>query len=193
MSNNTSEASWGPQASCQTKSVWHSACTGPIACIFYYGAEKPQVQLGGFSAPRFGLEKGWWMAGHYFTSLQSLLARGSGILNLREHARQNLQAQVFLVAQSVSPPLQNPNLVVQSFNKAQRYLVLRLTVSSNPIPVAKDHQSEVLVGSQTLPLQSIYPVLHEPSRPAFIAVTTSLAKVTLILPLKSWKPSMANN
>ena len=40
-------AGWGPRAQRQTKSVWHSARNGPIACIFN-GAEKPPVPIGGF-------------------------------------------------------------------------------------------------------------------------------------------------
>jgi hypothetical protein len=39
----------GPQAQRQTKSVWHCACDGPS--FFYYGLEKPQGPLGGFSRP----------------------------------------------------------------------------------------------------------------------------------------------
>src|SRR5213593_4514637 len=43
----------GPvQALRQTKSVWHCACVGRL--IFYYGAKKPQVPLGGFLAPLKG-------------------------------------------------------------------------------------------------------------------------------------------
>jgi hypothetical protein len=58
-------ASWGPQASRQTKSVWHKACTGPMACDSYYGAEKPHVPLGGFSAPDKGRRRrgGRWVGG----------------------------------------------------------------------------------------------------------------------------------
>ena len=176
MLDNASATSWGPQASRQTNNVWHSACTGPIACIGCYGAEKPQFQLGGFSTPRFGLEKGRWMAGQLFTSPRSYLVFVSKTLYLREHARQNLQAQIFLVAQSISPSLQNTNLVIQSFDKAQRHLVLRLTIGSDAIPVANDHQGEILVRLQALPLQSRPPVLHEPSCPAFLLVIPQLAE-----------------
>ena len=112
----------------------------------------------------------------YFTSLQSILAQGSEILYLWKHARQNLQAQVFLVSQSVGTPLQNPNLVVQSFHKAQRHFILRLAIGSDAVPVANDHQGEVLVGSQTLPLQGCSPVLHESSGPAFLLIVPQLAE-----------------
>ena len=44
--DNTSEASWGLQASRQTNNVWHSACTGPIACIGYYGTQSPNYNWG---------------------------------------------------------------------------------------------------------------------------------------------------
>ena len=153
-------ASWGTQTSRQTKTVWHSTCTGPIACNSYFSSEKPQFQLGGFSSPRSRSEKEGLMEGFYFTSLRSCLVQGSAILYLWEHARQNLQTKIFLVAQSIGSPLQNPNLITQSLDKTQRHLVLRLTVGSNAIPMADDHQREIFVGSQTLPLQGCSPVLH---------------------------------
>ena len=69
----------GPvQALRQTKSVWHCACVGRL--IFYYGAKKPQVPLGGFLAPLKGgrrEEVGW---GGLFKTPVPLLCCTSRIL-----------------------------------------------------------------------------------------------------------------
>ena len=65
---NRKVAGWGPRAQRQTKSVWHSARNGPIACILH-GAEKaPGSIWGAFSAPD-GKEGGEEMAGGVLTQL----------------------------------------------------------------------------------------------------------------------------
>jgi len=102
------------------------------------------------------------------------LARRSAASNLREHAGQDLQPQILLIAQPVGSSLQNPNLVVQSFHEAQRHLVVKLTVGCDSVPVANNHQSEVFVRSEPLPLQSGSPVLHESSRLTFFLVVPQL-------------------
>ena len=84
-----SRASWGPQASCQTKGVWHCACTGPIACDSYYGTEKPPSWSWGFSAPPSGpLEEGEVKGEAFFTSVDESANRAtfSGTQNLRKPA-----------------------------------------------------------------------------------------------------------
>src|SRR6266581_1800602 len=95
---------------------------------------------------------------------------------LGQHARENLQSQVFLVAQSVCASLDDANLIVQTFHETKRDLVLWLAVSSNPIPMSINHLSEFLVGFQALPLQARAPVLEESPRPPFALVVPELAE-----------------
>ena len=72
--------------------------------------------------------------------------------NLRQHAGQDLQPKVFLVAQAVGATLDDADLVVQSFDEAERDFVLGLAVGGDAVPVPLDHVGEVLVGLQALPL-----------------------------------------
>ena len=44
-------ASWGPQQQRQTKSTFGTVAATAPSLAFLHGAEKPQAQLGGFSAP----------------------------------------------------------------------------------------------------------------------------------------------
>jgi hypothetical protein len=67
---------------------------------------------------------------------------------LRQHAGEDLQSKVFLVAKFAGATLKNTDLVVQSFDEAERDFVLGLAVGSDPIPVSLDHVSKVLVGLQ---------------------------------------------
>jgi hypothetical protein len=70
----------------------------------------------------------------------------------RQHAGQDLQAQIFFVAQSVGPTLDDADLVVEAFDEAERDLVLRLAVGGDAVPMSIDHLGEFLVGFQALPL-----------------------------------------
>jgi hypothetical protein len=47
-------------------------------------------------------------------------------LELREHASEDLESQIFLVAQSVCAPLDDANLVVEPFDEPERDLVFWL-------------------------------------------------------------------
>src|SRR5665647_480054 len=62
--------------------------------------------------------------------------------NLGQHAGENFQPQVRLVAQSVRAALDDADLVVQSFHKAERYLVLRFAVGGDSVPMPIDHRGE---------------------------------------------------
>jgi len=57
------------------------------------------------------------------------------ISHLRQHAGEHFQAKIVLVAQAISPTLDNPDLVVDAF------------------PVSFDHVGEFLEGRQSLPAQ----------------------------------------
>ena len=55
--------------------------------------------------------------------------------------------------QSVGSALDHPDLVVESFDKAEGDLVLGLAVSGDAIPVPFDQLGELLEGLEPLPLQ----------------------------------------
>src|SRR5207248_4290577 len=96
------------------------------------------------------------------------------ILERRQHAGQDVHAQVFLVSQSVCTSLDDADLVVQPFNETKRNFVLGFTVGGDPIPMSIDHLSEFLVGFQALPLQARSPVLEEPPCPALPLIAPQL-------------------
>ncbi len=85
-------------------------------------------------------------------------------------------SQIFLVAQSVCATLDDTNLVVHAFDETERYLVLRLAIGGDPIPMPIDHLSEFLVGFAALPLQACAPVLEETPCPALALVAPELAE-----------------
>src|ERR1700690_4260040 len=84
---------------------------------------------------------------------------------LGQHARENLQSEVFLIAQSVRSPLNDANLVVQSFHESERDLVLWLAVGGDPIPMSINHLSKFLVGFESLPLEAPPPPPQKQPRP----------------------------
>lgn len=94
----------------------------------------------------------------------------------RQHARQNLQPQVFFVVQSVCAPLDDADLVVQAFDEGQRYLVLWPAVGGDSDPVSIDHAGELHLRFEPLPLQARAPVLEEPAHPALALVVPELAE-----------------
>src|SRR5437773_2589165 len=82
----------------------------------------------------------------------------------RQHAGEDLEPKVLFVAEPVRATLEDADLVVQPLDEAERDLVLRATVGRDPLPVALNHHSELLVGAQALPLQRRPPVLEEAAR-----------------------------
>jgi hypothetical protein len=49
-----------------------------------------------------------------------------------QHAGENLEPQIFFVAQAVGAALDHPDLVVEPLDEAERDLVLQLTVGGDP-------------------------------------------------------------
>lgn len=96
--------------------------------------------------------------------------------DLRQHTSENLEPQVLLVAEAVSAPLDDADLVVEAFHEAECDLVLGLAVRRDAIPVTLDHSRELLVGRQPLPLESIAPVVEKPARPTLVLVAPKLAE-----------------
>ena len=79
----------------------------------------------------------------------------------RQSTSQDLRLQILFVAQPVCATLNDPGLVVVSFDKAKRDLVLGLAVGSDSISVPVDHLGELLIRLQPLPLQLPRRVLEE--------------------------------
>src|SRR6267143_4118684 len=95
-------------------------------------------------------------------------------LELREHAGEDLEAEVVLVAEPVRAALEDADLVVQPLDEAERDLVLRAAIGRDPVPVPVNHRGELLVGAQALPLEGRPPVLEEAARPTLAAVVPEL-------------------
>ena len=97
-----------------------------------------------------------------------------GFLELREHAGQDLEAQVFLIAQTIGTALKDADFVVETFDEAEGDFVRGAAVSGDAVPVTFDHRSEVLEGLEPLPFKCRLPVLEEASRPGLASVVPQL-------------------
>lgn len=93
-----------------------------------------------------------------------------------EHGGEDFETKVFLVSESVCSFLNDADFVVESFDEAERNFVLWLAVRDDAIPVALDHLGELLVGSESLPLEARTPLIEETSRPAFALIAPELAE-----------------
>src|SRR5262245_40553365 len=96
--------------------------------------------------------------------------------NRRQHAGEDLEAEVLLIAEPIGATLEDPDLVVQPLDEAERDLVARMAVGRDPGPVPVNHRGELLVGPQALPLEGGPPVLEEAAGPALPAVVPQLAE-----------------
>ena len=94
----------------------------------------------------------------------------------RQHAGQDLEAEILFVAEPVRAALEDADLVVQPLDEAERDFVVRAAVGGDPVPVPVNHRGELLVRSQALPLQGRPPVLEEAAGPALAAVVPELAE-----------------
>ena len=92
----------------------------------------------------------------------------------RQHAGQDLEAQVLLVSDSIGAPLDDSNLVVEALHETQSDLVLGLAIRRDPTPMALDHRRELLEPGQSLPFERLAPVVEEPPRPPLAAITPQL-------------------
>ena len=90
----------------------------------------------------------------------------SPTLKTGQHAREDLQAEVVLVAESVSAALDRADLVVQTLDEAKRNLVVRVAVGHDAMPMRFDHGRELLIRLEALPFERVPPILEEASSPA---------------------------
>ena len=94
----------------------------------------------------------------------------------RQHAGEDLQAEVVLVAETVGPPLDHTDFVVEPFDEAEGDLVFVSAVGGDSGPVPVDHLGEVLVGLEALPFEGGSPVLEEASGPPFPPIVPELSE-----------------
>src|SRR3954466_8135146 len=100
-------------------------------------------------------------------------------LQRRQHAGEDFEPQVVFVVQAVGAALDHPDLVVEPLDEAERDLVLKPAVGSDPVPMTIDHRGELLIRLQPLPLEAGAPILEEASRPALALVAPQLAETLL--------------
>jgi hypothetical protein len=65
---------------------------------------------------------------------------------------EDFEAKILFIAYSVSASLDDPDLVVESFNEAKRDFVLRFAIGGDSDPITIDHVSELLIRLQPLPI-----------------------------------------
>src|SRR6266511_2992305 len=101
-----------------------------------------------------------------------MTARSDG----RQHAGEDLEPEILLIAEPVRAALEHADLVIEALDEAKRHLVLRAAVGRDALPVPFNHRRELLVRAQALPLERRPPVLEEPARPALSAIVPELAE-----------------
>src|SRR5713101_451076 len=97
-----------------------------------------------------------------------------GRSDLRQHAGEDLEAEVLFVAKSVCATLEDTNLVVEALDEAEGDLVLGMAVGGQPVPVPVHHRRELLVGAQALPPEGDAPGLEEAPRPGLATIVPEL-------------------
>src|SRR5258708_15926232 len=93
-----------------------------------------------------------------------------------KHACENLEAEIFFVAQAVGASLEDSDFVVEAFDEAERDLVFGFAVGGDTVPVAINHVGEALVGSEALPFEAGSPVVEEAPRPALPPLVPEFAE-----------------
>src|SRR5882724_6793565 len=93
-----------------------------------------------------------------------------------QHAGEDLEAQVFLVAQAVGAPLDNADLVVESLDEAESDLVFGVAVGRDAVPMPLDHGSELFVRLESLPFERVAPIVEESSCPTLPLIAPQLTE-----------------
>lgn len=102
------------------------------------------------------------------------------LFDLRKHASQDLQLEVFLVMQAVAASLDKTDLIVQSRDELEQDFVARIAVVDESIPVLLDHLGESFLGvEEALPFQPRPPVLEEFPRLRLAAIIPNLPEELL--------------
>jgi len=93
------------------------------------------------------------------------------ILYFLKHTGKDFESQIFLISATVSPSLNNPDLVIEPLYKSQRYFVFRPTVCYYTIPAPFYHLCKSLVRLELLPFERFLPVVEKLTCPAFCLIT----------------------
>ena len=78
-----------------------------------------------------------------------MTGRWSPMLQYRQHAGENLEQEVFFVAQTVGAPLDHADIVVEPLDE-ERETLFSGRLGGNPIPMPVDHRGKHLIGLETL-------------------------------------------
>ena len=101
------------------------------------------------------------------------------LLEFRQHAGKNFEAEVVFVVESIGSALEDSYAVVESFNESERYFVRRGAVAGDAVPMRLDHPSEFLVWLESLPAQRRLPFLEEEARVRWIGEVPKLSELLL--------------
>jgi hypothetical protein len=93
-----------------------------------------------------------------------------------QHASEDLQSEVLLIAIAIGPTLEGTNPVVESLDESQGHLVFHVTVGLDAVPVSFDHVGELLKWLQALPPEGTPPVVEEPTTLGGFVVVPQLAE-----------------
>src|SRR5438876_2457176 len=90
---------------------------------------------------------------------------------LWQHAGEDFQTQILLIAETVGASLDDANLVVEALDKAEGDFVVGMAVGHDAIPVLVDQGGELLVRLQALPFERLAPVVKKAACPtrSFVA------------------------
>jgi hypothetical protein len=101
-----------------------------------------------------------------------------GFLDLRKHAGKDLEAQLFLIAQTIVTALKDADFVVETLDEAEGDFVVGMAIRGNAVPVTVDHLGECLIGLEPLSSKCRFPVLEEAPCPDLAPVVPQLARRT---------------
>ena len=72
-------------------------------------------------------------------------------LDIRQHAGQDFDPEIFFVPKTISPTLNDPDFVVQTFDESERNIILWFTEGGNAVPVALNQFCKLLIQFKSLP------------------------------------------
>ena len=87
--------------------------------------------------------------------------------------------EIIFVANAIAPPLNDIDLVVQSFDEAERHRVLRPAVGGDAVPMPFDQLGKLLEWLQPLPAYRGAPLVEELAGPGLASVRPQLSELLL--------------
>src|SRR6185437_16905742 len=98
---------------------------------------------------------------------------------LRQEGGKNLQPHVLLIPVAIGAPLNQLDLVIQSFDEAELDLVTGRAIHRDAIPVPFDQADKLLEGEDLLPFELLAPAGEELAGPTCPAIRPELAEFFL--------------